>query len=92
MTIQDRCVEAADLADDGRQRGRDDGLVERGQQQDEHEGGEDAVPLARAGGAGSEIEGRGRGVHAGLIGARTAMDKTLFQGGQGTTLSPPASV
>ena len=41
MTTHDRCVEAPEVADDRRQRGRDDRLVERGEQQDEQERTED---------------------------------------------------
>ena len=40
--------QAADLADDGRQRGRDDRLIEGGEQEDEHERGEDRHTLPRA--------------------------------------------
>ena len=60
-------VEPAELADDGRQRRRDDRLVERGQQQDEQERAEDQPhPLGRLGhslGSGVrlvlELSGRG---------------------------------
>ena len=41
--------QAADLADDGRQRRRHDCLVERGEQQDKDKGGEDGKAVAWAG-------------------------------------------
>ena len=46
MTIQERCDQPADFADDGRQRRRDDGLVERGEQQHERQRREYREPAA----------------------------------------------
>ncbi len=52
--------QAADLADDGRQRGRDDRLIQRGKQQDQHEGGKNRPAVARTDCVGAEIRGKGR--------------------------------
>ena len=79
MTTQRQVLEPAEVADDRRQRRRDDRLVERGQEHAEHERGEDGHERPSLSGAVSSCEPsvRVRNTRSGglVVGERAVVDR-----------------